>query len=151
DRATKALVSLLQRRLEEVVALVEALGRVDDPYVVERVFATACGCVLRSEDRDGIARLARRVFDIAFAIEPPTDILARDYARLCVERALSVGCLGERDLEVRRIRPPYGSASLVPPPTWDALRAAYPDDRFGVLFFVLKGTMSDFTRYVLGR
>jgi hypothetical protein len=151
DRATKALVSLLQRRLAEAIAFLEAMGRVDDPYVVERVFATACGCALRSEDRDGIATLARTVFNIAFAGEPPTDVLTRDYARLCVERALSMGCLGEGDLDVRRVRPPYGSAPLELPPTWNALRSAYPKDRFGVLFFALGASASDFTRYMLER
>jgi hypothetical protein len=151
DRATKALVSLLQRRLEEAVALVEALGRVDDPYVVERVFAVAYGCALRSEDHDGIAAVARTVFDTAFTSEPPTDVLTRDYARGCVERSLSIGCLLEGDLDVRRIRPPYGSACLTPPPAWDALHAAYPEDGFRVLFSALKGHMSDFTRYVLER
>ena len=151
DRATKALVSLLQWRPEAVAALIDALGQSDDPYVVERVFAVAYGCILRSDDRDGIAIVARTVFRRAFAGSPPTDVLTRDHARGCVERALSIGCLRESDLDVSRIRPPYNSNPLMPPPDWDTLQARHPDDDFGVLFFALKGQMSDFTRYVLER
>jgi hypothetical protein len=149
DRATKALVSLLHRRVHEVVFLLRELGQVDDPYVVERVYAVAYGCAMRSGDVEGVAALGRMVFAQAFAGQAPADVLTRDYARGCVERALCVGAIPQSEVEVSRLRPPYVSVPLVHPPTWEELQQAYPKDRFSGLYYALESRMSDFVRYVL--
>ena len=41
DQSTKALVSLLTSRLELTARVVESFGEVDDPYIVERIYAVA--------------------------------------------------------------------------------------------------------------
>ena len=52
DRATKALVNLLTGRLAATARLVDGFADVDDPYVVERVYAVAYGVATRSHDPD---------------------------------------------------------------------------------------------------
>ena len=117
DRATKALVSLLTGRLDAATRLVEAFTDVDDPYVVERIFAVAYGVAARNHDPAELGPLADCVYSRIFATDvPPAHILLRDYARGVVERALYLG--SPIDIDPTRIRPPYGS----PPPV-------FPDDK----------------------
>ena len=114
DRATKALVNLLTGRLDAVVRLVEGFADVDDPYVVERVYAVAYGMAARSHDSGELKMLSEFVYSHVFARgAPPTNILLRDYARGVIERALYLESPIEVDLT--RIRPPYGSAAPVFP------------------------------------
>ena len=82
DRATKALVNLLTGRLAATARLVDGFADVDDPYVVERVYAVAYGVATRSHDPDEVKILAERVYARVFATgAPPVNILLRDYAR----------------------------------------------------------------------
>ena len=109
DRATKALVNLLTGRFETTVRLVEKFADVDDPYVVERVYAVAYGVATRSHDLAKVKVLAECVYSRVFGIgTPPVNILLRDYARGVVERALHLG--SPIDVDATRIRPPYDSA-----------------------------------------
>jgi hypothetical protein len=110
DRSTKALVSLLTDRLDAVERMIERFADVDDPYVAERVYAVACGCVLRCHDAGAVARLAQAVFDRVFRDgTPPPHVLLRDYARVVVERALYLDP-DALDGDPERTRPPYRSA-----------------------------------------
>ena len=114
DRATKVLVNLLTGRLAATARLVDGFADVDDPYVVERVYAVAYGVATRSHDPDEVKILAERVYAKVFATgAPPVNILLRDYARGVVERALYLEA--PIDVDVSRIRPPYHSAPPVFP------------------------------------
>ena len=114
DRSTKSLVNLLTGRLAAAARLVDGFADVDDPYVVERVYAVAYGVATRSHDPAEVKILAERVYARVFAIgAPPANILLRDYARGVVERALYLG--SPIDVDVTRIRPPYNSAPPVFP------------------------------------
>ena len=111
DRATKALVNLLTGRLDAAVRLVEGFAEVDDPYIVERVYAVAYGVATRCHDPAEVKILAECVYTRVFATgTPPKNILLRDYARGVIERALYLE--SPFHVDVARIRPPYGS----PPP-----------------------------------
>ena len=113
DRATKALVNLLTGRLPAATRLVEAFADVDDPYVVERIFAVAYGAAARNRSPAEVGPLAECVYSRVFASDTlPAHILLRDYARGVVERALHLGC--SIDIDPSRIRPPYAS----PPPVF---------------------------------
>ena len=127
DRATKALVNLLTGRLDAAARLVESFADVDDPYVAERVYAVAYGVAARSHHSGEVKMLAECVYSRVFASgAPPTNILLRDYARGVIERALYLESPIEVDLS--RIRPPYGSAALVFPSDEDvALLLPGPD------------------------
>ena len=113
DRATKALANLLTKRLPAATQLVERFATVNDPYVVERVYAAAYGAAMRSFEPVEAGQLASSVYHLVFAQgTPPAHILLRDYARGIVERALHLGV--DLLIEVDRIRPPYSS-------TWPAI------------------------------
>jgi hypothetical protein len=127
DRATKALVRLLQDRLDIVERLVDRFRGVNDPYVLERVLAAAYGCCLRTSDGPGLERLARSAFSWFFAGgRPPVCVLTRDYARGIVELAGHRGLIAGLDLALAR--PPYTSDWIKPPPTWDELRQQHQPD-----------------------
>ena len=105
DRVTTALVNLLTDRLVTVGRLVGAFARVDDPYVVERVFAVAYGVATRCHDPAAVGALATCVYGEVFALgSPPPHILQRDYARGVVERALYLR--SKIDVVPDHIRPP---------------------------------------------
>jgi hypothetical protein len=108
DRGTKALVNLLTGRLHAVVRLVQRFADVDDPYVVERVYAVAYGTAMRGHDPGEVGTLAACVYARVFAGgAPPVHILLRDYARGVVERAIDLGAYLQVDETL--IRPPYKS------------------------------------------
>ncbi|MDE0078902.1 MAG: hypothetical protein OXO50_15385 [Caldilineaceae bacterium] len=108
DRATKALVSLFVERIDVLCKLIPTFGGVNDLYVLERLYAVAYGCALRSNDANAKASLAQQVYDSVFRDgTPPCHILLRDYARGVVEVAINEGA--ELDIDPRKIRPPYKS------------------------------------------
>ena len=112
--ATMALVNLLTGRFEATARLVEGFADVDDPYVVERVYAVAYGVATRSHDPAEVKVLAECVYARVFGIgAPPANILLRDYARGVVERALYLE--SPIDVDATQIRPPYDSTPPVFP------------------------------------
>jgi len=80
---------------------------VDDPYVVERVFAAAYGIAMRTTDPAELEPLAHAVADAAFTAKVPVHVLTRDYARGVLERAMHLGL--EPILSPEQFRPPYRS------------------------------------------
>lgn len=108
DRATKALVSLMEKRIHVLRGIIQEFLNVNDPYVLERLFAVAYGCAMRSTDNNAITDLAKDVYEWVFKNgTPPPHILLRDYARGVIELALHRGM--RLNIEVDRIRPPYKS------------------------------------------
>ena len=92
DRATKALISLLTDQLDAATRLVDRFSDVDDPYVVERIYAVAYGVAMRSHDAIGVGKLSSLVYERVFSNgTPPAHILLRDYARGVIERAIYLG------------------------------------------------------------
>jgi len=118
DQATKALVNLLTSRFEAASRVVDGFADVDDPYVVERVYAVAYGVATRCHDPDEVKILAECVYSNVFGVgAPPANVLLRDYARGVVERALHLRA--PLDIDATRIRPPYDSSPPVFPNTDD--------------------------------
>ena len=125
DRATAALVSLLTGRLAAAGRLVERFADLEEPYVVERVYAVAYGVATRCRDPDAVGRLATCVYERVFASGRPfPHILLRDYARGVVERALHLG--SDIDVVADRVRPPYRS-TWPAIPTEDEVKPLLPD------------------------
>jgi hypothetical protein len=108
DLATKALVNLFAGRIHVLRQLIPKFLKVDDPYVLERLFCVAYGCAMRSTDDPALGELAQDVYSWVFKHgDPPPHILLRDYARGVVELALHQSI--ELDIDVDKVRPPYGS------------------------------------------
>jgi hypothetical protein len=108
DRATKALVALLEPRPAVLRALLKAFAFVNDPYVVERIYCVAYGCAMKTHDLTALAELASQIYVSVFADGRPfPHVLTRDYARGVIEFALHRGLAIGIDAE--KIRPPYAS------------------------------------------
>ena len=108
NTAIRALVNLLSGRGPAAVRLVERFAKVDDPYVLQGVYAVAYGVATRSYDAQEAGKLAECVYTHVFAGgAPPADIILRDYARGVVERAVYLGSPIEVDETL--FRPPYNS------------------------------------------
>ena len=116
DTATLALVRLLSGYPHVTTQLLQQFEKVNDLYVRERLFAVALGVATNSGNNPDIAQLSQCTYDQIFKDGmPPAHILLRDYARQVVEYALYLGLPIE--VEVERIRPPYGSKLPLPYPT----------------------------------
>ena len=130
DKATKALVALLSRRLKVVLSLLKQFKDVDDPYVAERLYAVAYGCAIRSRtDRDGIKALSKWVYENVFHDgNPPVHILLRDYARGIIEVAMQEGM--NRQLSRKKIEPPFTSHWPKRVPSENSLKSKYYPHEF---------------------
>ena len=156
DRATKALVSLLTGRLDATTRLVDRFSDVDDPYVVERIYAVAYGAAMRSHDAIGVGKLSSLVYERVFANgTPPAHILLRDFARGVIERAIYLG--SDLDIDESLIRPPYKS-TWPKIPDEEEIQPLIPDlnkdlqDRDRAKIDIVSSVMigGDFARYVIG-
>lgn len=88
DKATKCLVLLLENHLEILLKIHKLFVDVDDPYVIERLYVSTYGILLRTQKTNlSISKqLGRWLFSSIFKSKKITlNILIRDHARLCLE------------------------------------------------------------------
>jgi len=157
DRATKALVSILTKRIHVLREIIHEFLNVNDPYVLERLFAVAYGCTMRSMDNNAIAELAEDIYEWIFKDgNPLPHILLRDYARGVIELALHHGI--KLNIDVEKIRPPYKSEwPSFEIPTEEELKKysewqeGMPDEEWARdhLYESVMGS-GDFARYIIG-
>lgn len=109
DCSTKALVSLLQNRLNVLIEVLKMFEKVNDPYVYERLFAVAYGCALRTNQKEALQELSEYIFETIFnkVGEIYPHVLLRDYARGVIEYTNYLGF--ELKIDAYKIRPPYRS------------------------------------------
>jgi hypothetical protein len=108
DRATKAAVNLAEGHATTLARVLRQFTDVNDPYISERLLATACGVALRGVDRQDVLTIAEAVADTTIRTHWPEDIWTRDYARRVLERAFERGW-EPPDLTAEDVRPPYES------------------------------------------
>lgn len=153
DCSTKALVNLLEDDLDLVAELIGAFKDVNDPYVIERMYAVAYGCAMRTSDSAAAKTLADKTYELIFAdANPPVNILTRDYAREIIERTLALDPSASYDME--KVRPPYGSEWPDDIPSLETLEEKYEtgETKYGGGLGRILGsvTVDDFSRYVIG-
>lgn len=108
DYATKGMGNLFQNRLELLPKLLTKFRDVNDPYILERLYAVTYGCVLRTKQRDQIKAVSELVYEQIFNADfVYPHVLLRDYARGVIEYALYLNLAPQVD--EARIRPPYRS------------------------------------------
>lgn len=108
DNATKALINLFQNRIALLLRLMSAFSKVNDPYVLQRIYAVAYGCAVRTYDLEALGKLAKHVYTEFFdQSHVLPDILTRDYAREIIEYAICQNVPNEFDQG--KFRPPYKS------------------------------------------
>ncbi|MBB6240525.1 hypothetical protein HDC90_005203 [Pedobacter sp. AK013] len=111
DASTKALVCLLQHRVHLIPGLLEKFRSVNDPYVLERLYAAAYGAVMRTCQREKLPAVSEYIYETIFnQKEVYPHILLRDYARGIIEFTLYLKYSPNVDIE--QLRPPYRSKRL---------------------------------------
>lgn len=110
DRATKAIICILLSHTEALISLMRKFEEIDDPYILERIYAVAFGCVVNEECSQEISTLAKYVYAAVFdkdTVYP--NILLRTYAKNIIDYAKYMGCTEEKDIQPEKIIPPYRS------------------------------------------
>lgn len=109
DSATKALVCILENRINVLIDLLKEFEGVNDPYVYERLFAVAYGCTLRTEEKDKLVELSNYIYKTIFKDKEEVypHALLRDYANGVIEFMNYLGYNLEFNIE--EVRPPYKS------------------------------------------
>lgn len=148
DKATKGMVTILTGNLEVVLDLLKTFEGVNDPYVEERIYAVAYGCLLRnSADKKVVKKLAQWVYKHIFEEEkPPVHILTRDYARGIIETTQRTGVV--LNIEQERILPPYTSTWTNKIPEASELDKEVLKHVWGSVMYHF-GSLADFGNYVL--
>lgn len=141
DQTTKAMVNLLEQQPEALISILNKFKDIDDLYILERLYAVAYGCTLRTETNISIQKITQFTYDTIFKNEnPPVHILLRDYARNIIEYAIYKK-LSIVDFNVELIRPPYKSNFPVLPSEQDIEKYKlnhesdnYKNNRYGRLY-----------------
>ncbi|WP_099225253.1 NACHT domain-containing protein [Listeria costaricensis] len=110
DRATKAIINLLIKYPNNLMCFYNHMMVVDDPYVLERVYAILFGVVVKIRIDDSLEELATKIYNTIFNVENVyPHILLREYARLTVEYiALKLNNVAQ-NIDNLKISPPYNS------------------------------------------
>lgn len=162
DRSTKAIVNIVGSDLELYTGLIERFQDVNDPYVLERVYAAAYGGVLRHRDQDAVTEIADLIYELEFEDNDPVPhILTRDYARGIIE--LANHRVDSYTVDLEKARPPYDSSFSIEVPSPEELAEQVRESleesdtdlesRFwiGLVGSSFEGDgFSDFARYVVG-
>lgn len=108
DSATKAIICLLEERINVLIQLIKTFEKVNDPYVLQRLYAVAFGCAVRTNHIESLKELGICVYESVFNSENVVpDILLRDYARGIIDYAVSKSHSFEFDLN--KTKPPFTS------------------------------------------
>lgn len=150
DLATKALTNLVRSRVHLVPQLLARFRDVDDPYVLERLYAASYGCALATQDGIALTSLAEAVFREIFASgEPPVHVLLRDYALGVIEKAAEHGALSQ-SVDLTVARPPYPSPWPLRPPSRASLDRRAGGEEYASLRWSLLEGIKDFENYTVG-
>lgn len=144
DSATKAAVSVAERCPSALADVLRRFRGMNDPYIVERLCAVACGVALRAED-SVTAPLIASALEEMLQDAWPEHLMTRDYVRRVHDAALSCGQDGTS------CKPPYGSAWPVEATAFGDLQtlADEPGAGYASIWYSLTGLLGDFGRYVL--
>ena len=149
DRSTKSLARILSRHPSLLPDLLRNFHSVNDPYLVERLYAAAYGAVCNTTDQGIISRVADTVFELVFKDgKPPPHMLLRDYARGILEFALHKKLLPDH-VDAGLFRPPYKSEWPLENPSEEEINTLVGDeeqDHYGIKDSL---TWGDFGKYTM--
>ena len=128
DSATKAMVSLLQDRINVLMNVFKLFEKINDPYVYERLFSVAYGAALRTKQIDKLPELAEYIYKTIFKDKEEVypHALLRDYARGVIEYSVYLGY--ELSFDINEVRPPYKSYFPERLPTNEEIDSKYKLD-----------------------
>lgn len=149
DKATKALVSLFQDKPKLLIELIQLFEQVNDLYILERLYAVAYGCALRTTQTKDLKELSEYIHKTIFndKHEVIPHILLRDYARGVIEYSNYLGI--KLSFSMDEVRPPYNSIWPENIPTENELKEKFDNDNYAQLWGSVMG-FGDFARYIIG-
>ena len=68
DKATKAIICILNSHMVALLSLLQAFEGIDDPYISERIYGIAFGCVVNEDSPQQVRALAEHVYSIQCVI-----------------------------------------------------------------------------------
>ena len=149
DRSTKALVRILSQFPLLLPELIQNFHSVNDPYVVERLYAVAYGVICNMSDPQLISQIASLVYEFVFKDGRPTPhILLRDYARGVLEYALHRDLLPDA-VDVEKFRPPYKSAWPIEDPTPEEIDTIVGNESTAWIEMSVMNVFGDFGTYTM--
>lgn len=155
DTSSRAAVAIISQHPQQMIPVFKRMLKCNDPYVVERLFATVYGVSAAvSKDKDTLMALAKLVYENHFldSKRQPNAIID-DYAHSTIELYIR---LYENDakFDTAIFRPPYNYAFPKQIHTIEWLRKKYYDEQnyysiWGSLMYNY-GSLADFGRYTMG-
>ena len=116
DCASKSLIRILKDHINVLCLLIDEFNKVNDPYVVQRLYAIAFGCAVRCEKDKDLQELCNKVYNNVFVTdEVYADILLRDYAKNVIMYGKYRGL--KFDFDLNRIKGPFKSSLPQKQPT----------------------------------
>ena len=115
DRISKSMIEILKNYFSLCQKLLENFKKVDDPYIIQRLYGIIFGAVMKrtEEYKEEFYELTKWVYNEIFDKEVVyPDILLRDYARLIVERFLYEYNDKALEFDILKIKPPYKSIPI---------------------------------------
>lgn len=114
DKVTKAILNLLIGKIDCVIDLLECHRKTDDPYVIERLYAIAFGCIVFEKDNLKIDKLAVYTYNSIFNQSNVYENMpVRDYAKNIIDYAKFK--IKSKDLDRIEVKAPYGSKMPIVP------------------------------------
>ena len=149
DRSMKALVRIMSRFPSLLPDLLQNFHLVNDPYVIERLYAVAYGVICNMSDPQFISQIASLVYEFVFKGGRPTPhILLRDYARGVLEYALHRNLLPDA-VDVEKFRPPYKSAWPIEDPTPEEIDTIVGNESTAWIEMSVMNVFGDFGTYTM--
>lgn len=106
--STRALVNLFSGNINLLIEILANYQNVDDPYIIERLYAISFGCAVSESCKSETLKLAIFVYNSVFNKDHVyPNILLRDYAKNIMDYTIYI--LGGIDVDLDKITPPYKS------------------------------------------
>ncbi|EEL55333.1 hypothetical protein bcere0023_30580 [Bacillus cereus Rock4-2] len=108
DTATTTLVKLYMNKPSIIIKDIRRFINVNDPYVLERLFASIYGAILRTSELSQLGEIVNFIYTNIFEqAEVYPNVLIRDYARSIILFAVNREVISFEGYE--KINPPYSS------------------------------------------
>ncbi len=114
DKCSKSMIEILKQHFEMCKPLLEKFEKVNDPYVIQRLYGVVFGACTKRKNRceTEYKKLTHYVIERIFNQDMVfPDILLRDYARLIVEQYV-FEFPGDNTVDISKARPPYRSLPI---------------------------------------
>lgn len=115
DETSKVLIEILKNSYSLCEYILRKFEGVNDPYVLQRLYGCVFGACTKNltDNKQEFNSLAEYVYESLFNQENVyPDILLRDYARLIIEKYLSLYTNPDAVINIEKIFPPYKSEDI---------------------------------------